>query len=389
MNSALRTAAEDMPRVMLVEDEEAIRRLFLSTYGDFNLVVVENVDQAVRALEKERERIGVLLADHYLPDGTGVEVLSWARQNLPETVRLLTTSHAHLSQAVAAVNSGGISGYITKPWSLPDLRITLRKSLETYIHRRREIELLAGKRATLMSLATSIAHEMRTPLATIRLRADAVGQYWPMLMDLYREAVACGRLPPMRQGKLDVLAKTPDVIAQEVERSNLVIDMLLASANVGRLDKSSFALHSIGKTVREALGKYPFESTSCEKVVFEDGEEFVFFGSDVLVLFVLYNLLKNAFHAIKSAGKGEVRLFLERGTDFNFLTVHDTGLGIPEADLPHIFEDFFTTKRVGTGVGLSFCRNAMRAMGGDIECKSRRGEFARFSLCFPVVRNAS
>lgn len=375
---------EQRPAILLIEDEEAIRRLFLHTYSEFNLITVPNVEEAFDVLRERGEEIGVVLADHYLPDGTGVEVLAWARQKLPHAVRLLTTSHAHLSQAVAAVNDGGISGYITKPWHLEELRGKLEQSMQSFNRRQREVELLAGKRETLMALAASIAHEMRTPLATIRMRADAIARHWPMLMELYHEALYNGRLnTPVRARRLQSMADSFDTIQQEVDRSNMVIDMLLASANAEQTDTSTFAVYGISQCVREALDHYPFEPGVASQVHFEKGHDFDFFGSDVLVMFILYNLLKNALHAIRAAGGGDIRITLQQGIHGNELWFRDSGTGIPDDALKQIFDDFYTTKRAGTGVGLSFCRSAMRNMGGDIFCESEQGHYTLFRLRFP------
>lgn len=372
------------PAILLIEDEEPIRRLFELTYGEFHLITVGNVEQAFDVLRQRGEEIGVVLADHYLPDGTGVEVLAWAREKLPQAIRLLTTSHAHLSQAVAAVNDGGISGYITKPWHLEELRHKLEQSMASFNRRQREIELLAGKRETLIALAASIAHEMRTPLATIRMRANAIASHWPMLMALYHEALQDGRVEtPIRHRRLQSMASGIDTIQQEVDRSNMVIDMLLASAHAEQPDTSSFAVYSIVQCVTEALKHYPFEPGTASRVHFATDNNFDFFGSDVLAVFILYNLLKNALYAMRVAGRGDIHISLHRGIHGNELHFRDTATGIHPEAIKRVFEDFYTTKRTGTGIGLSFCRSAMRNMGGDIFCESSQGEHTLFRLRFP------
>lgn len=375
---------QHQPAILLIEDEEPIRRLFALSYSEFNLITVADLEHAFEALRQHGKNIGVILADHYLPDGTGVEVLAWARQKLPQAVRLLTTSHAHLSQAVTAVNDGGISGYITKPWHLEELRQKLDQSLASFNRRQREIELLTGKRETVMALAASIAHEMRTPLATIRMRANAIASHWPMLMALYHEALQNGLIEaPIRARRLQSMVTGIDTIQQEVDRSNMVIDMLLASAHAEQPQTAEFSVYNIGLCVQEALSHYPFEPGAAARVQFDSAHDFDFFGSDVLVVFILYNLLKNALYAIRIAGHGTIHISFQRGLHGNELHFRDTGTGIEAGDEKRVFEDFFTTKRTGTGIGLSFCRSAMRNMGGDIFCESQLGEYTLFRLRFP------
>ena len=153
--------------------------------------------------------------------------------------------------------------------------------------------------------------------------------------------------------------------------------MMLASARAGTLNPTDFANHSVKKCVDEALASYPFESSMRDKVSVRGVNDFTFFGSDVLLVYVLYNLFKNALHAIKVAGRGEVEIVLADRQ----LLVTDTGAGIPDDVLPHVFEPFYTTG--GTGMGLAFCQKVITAFGGKIYCESQAGSYTRFSLSFP------
>ncbi|WP_111657841.1 sensor histidine kinase [Isoalcanivorax indicus] len=374
---------EQPARILLVEDEPAIQRLFRHTYGEFDLITAGTLAEALQLLENEGSGIAVVLADHYLPDGTGVDVLSWARQQRPQAIRMLTTSHAQVSQALVAVNEGGVTGYILKPWELETLRQHLRDALRTYRERQQELALLEGKRQTLISLASSIAHEMRTPLATIRLRAEAIAEHWPMLMALYRDALASGTLGSTRPGRVHALGNSLDVIRDEVDRSNLVIDMLLASANTEAFDTASFAMQHAGDCVREALAHYPFEPGMAARVTLHDDPHCRFYGSDVLLVFVLYNLIKNACQALANHDSAHLRISLRQTSCGASLTFTDNGSGIAPEVLPRIFDDFYTTRMVGTGIGLAFCRRAMQAMGGEIRCRSRLGRYTSFRLRWP------
>ena len=67
------------------------------------------------------------------------------------------------------------------------------------------------------------------------------------------------------------------------------------------------------------------------------------------------------------------------------LSVADTGGGIPEDVLGEMFNPFFTTKEVGTGLGLTLIRRIVRAHGGYVEVENRPGEGATFRLWFPTV----
>lgn len=237
-----------------------------------------------------------------------------------------------------------------------------------------------------MEVAASIAHEMRTPLATIRSQSRVLAKSLPELLAGYHQAVEHKLIDPvLLPAQLQYLGKLTEHIDAEISRSNFVVDMMLASARAGVLSRSDFANHSIKKCVDEALACYPFESAMRDKVVVKGKQDFTFFGSDVLLVYVLYNLFKNSLHAIKSAGRGELEIafFIDGGN--KKLMITDTGSGIPADVLPHVFEPFYSTRHNGggTGMGLAFCQQVISAFGGQIHCESKDGRYTRFSLLFP------
>lgn len=233
-----------------------------------------------------------------------------------------------------------------------------------------------------LEVAATIAHEMRTPLATIRNQSRVLSRCMPELLAGYQSALAHGLIAPrMSAPKLQYLAGLGQYIETEISRSSFIVDMMLASARAGSLNRSDFSNHSVMKCVDEALASYPFESAMRNKVKVRRSEDFTFFGSDVLLVYVLYNLFKNALHAIKSAGRGELEIMLADRQ----LLVTDTGSGIPDDVLAHVFEPFYSTG--GTGMGLPFCQKVLTAFGGNIQCESQAGRYTRFCLSFPHRMN--
>jgi two-component system, sporulation sensor kinase E len=97
---------------------------------------------------------------------------------------------------------------------------------------------------------------------------------------------------------------------------------------------------------------------------------------------VLVNLIKNAMQAMVKGGT----LTLRTGAtpDAVWVTVADTGCGIPEEQLEHIFEPFYTTKQKGTGLGLMIVQRIVRDHGGRIELESRVGKGTTFKLWLPL-----
>lgn len=237
-----------------------------------------------------------------------------------------------------------------------------------------------------MMLAATVAHELRTPLATIRNQARVLAKGLPELVACYEQAQRDGsRTTAMRPGYLDYLRELGGHIEAEVARSNFITDMVLASANPEVLCKRGFSLQSAEKCVEEALASYPFDSAARAKVVLHKRGDFVFHGSDTLMVYVLYNLIKNALAAVDGVEGGKIEIALQPGRECHSIIVSDTGHGIPEHVLPHVFDPFYTTKSTrGTGMGLAFCKRAINAFGGTIRCRSREGAFTMMAMEFPA-----
>jgi len=232
-----------------------------------------------------------------------------------------------------------------------------------------------------MAAAASIAHEMRTPLASIRSQTRLLARSLPELIAGYRPAHQ-GALGALQLQHLGEIAKCIDA---EVSRSNFIVDMLLASARDGVLRSETFALHSISVCVDQAMACYPFSGTERAKVRVTVRDDYAFHGSDVLLMFVLYNLLKNALLALKVKGRGTVDMECFTQGQQNWLVVTDTGQGIEPDVLPHVFEPFYTTHRNGggTGMGLAFCQRVVTAFGGEIACESEPGSYTRIAISLP------
>lgn len=239
------------------------------------------------------------------------------------------------------------------------------------------------------SVGRNIAHELRTPLLGIRGAMAGISHYLPELLDAHEKAYKAG-LPVkrIRSSRFEKLRSAADRVEDEITYSNTIIDMLLLSAGQTTLRKTEFAIYSCNKSILQALERYPFNSDRERQLVhWDQGDDFEYFGSDLLVNHVLFNLIKNALHSVLSSRKGEVRISTEIGTDHRKIIVLDTGSGIDNGEVRHIFEHFYTSKSLGqgTGIGLSFCRLAMESFSGSIYCRSVNGEYTEFTLKFPGI----
>jgi signal transduction histidine kinase len=243
----------------------------------------------------------------------------------------------------------------------------------------------------MLATAGSVAHELRTPLVAIRVGAAGLLRFLPGLLDSYLLAQR-HRLPVprIRTAHLRSLQGVAGRIEQEANYSNAIIDMLLATARFTGGNMQNATSCSIVHCVETALTRYPFREGDRRRVECNLRPDFVFNGSEMLTVHVLFNLLKNAFRHMGSNENATISIRLESDSRENRLIFIDTGAGIAPDILPHIFTRFYTSSSttddvtLGTGIGLAFCQDVMQAIGGSITCSSVQGEYTEFVLTFPA-----
>ena len=110
-------------------------------------------------------------------------------------------------------------------------------------------------------------------------------------------------------------------------------------------------------------------------------------GDEVRLRQMVWNVLQNGIKYTQQGG--ELKISLQNEGDFALLTIQDTGIGIPEDDLPLIFNRFYRVDKArtrdegGSGLGLSICRQIAEAHKGKIEVESKLGVGTRFKICLP------
>ncbi|CZI40066.1 CAI-1 autoinducer sensor kinase/phosphatase CqsS [Legionella pneumophila] len=240
------------------------------------------------------------------------------------------------------------------------------------------------KLAGMAAAAGMIAHELRSPLLGIKSGAQALVQYLPRLIDGYQLAKKQELISsPLRDRLLLQLGGVSNRIVSEIDYANTIIDMLLVKASRDNiLQNCILETCSIAECLSEAITRYPFQSPRERTLITWTGD-FQFKGSKLLMQHILFNLIKNALYVIAMAQRGEINIWTESGDKYHYLYFKDTAKGMSKQQLNRLFNHFYTTTFMGTGIGLSFCKLVMNAFGGDIVCESKEGEYALFILSFP------
>lgn len=146
--------------LLVVDDEPYILSTLSALLShEFEVLTAESAE-AARALFSRRD-IDLILTDQKMPRTSGVQLLEWAREHHPKTVRLLMTGFAELEEAVEAINRAQVFRYLFKPWRPDELTETLRDASRTHLLERSHEQLLQELRQLNMELENRVAQRTR------------------------------------------------------------------------------------------------------------------------------------------------------------------------------------------------------------------------------------
>lgn len=243
------------------------------------------------------------------------------------------------------------------------------------IKHRRELEedlKRADRLAMMGTFAAGLAHEIRNPLGGIKGAAQ-----------LLRRSL---------DGQSSLKEYT-DIMVREVDRVNQLIEHLLDLSRPPELSLAPVNIHEVLDEVLLLESQAVDEQVKVKKKF--DPSLPPVRADRAQLMQVFLNLVKNAFQAMTQGGTLTVVTRVE--TDFHirgrgtkrkrliWVDMSDQGAGIKEADLPHIFSPFFTTKNSGTGLGLATCYRIIKEHGGLIRVESTEGKGTTFKVSLVVA----
>ena len=228
--------------------------------------------------------------------------------------------------------------------------------------------------ASVGTLAAGIAHEIKNPLVSIQT-------FTQLLPERYHD-------PSFRDG-------FGAIVRDEVSRINKLVQSLLEFARPRPQQTAPVSVHELLDRalllLESELRKQNIEVTRAY-----GGDVPIIAGDGEKLFQVFFNLLQNAIQAMEGQ---ERQIFLttarhamnhgSRHHDAVLLTIRDTGKGIDAADIPRIFDPFFSTKTNGSGLGLSICHTILEEHGARIDVDSTPGKGTTFSLALPLKSKAA
>jgi signal transduction histidine kinase len=385
---------ETGPVVLYVDDERGNRVVFAASFGSqFRIRVAADGNEALNILASEE--VAVVLTDQRMPGMTGEELLRQVKRSHPNVVRAVITAHADIEPILAAINEGLVARYILKPWDRGELEQLLRWALAAWQfsrdsgalqHRLIETERLA----TLGGIVGAVVHDLNQPVVGLLMNCERMAYLTKAVPIIARLAEQAALSTAERTLVEDLVAELPEIAEeqrQSVEHLRGMTSDLHQFLRGARPDPSQVHSEPVG-VIRHALGV-------CQEVAVRSRGLLRYDGPDSLpavrissteLTQVLINVVTNAAHAVgdREGGNGAVVVSAAVEEQALRVSVRDNGQGIPADVLAKLGTPFFTTKRTGTGLGVSQCQRLIGKAGGTFRIASQPGEGTTVSFTIPL-----
>ena len=275
---------------------------------------------------------------------------------------ILTRPFNRVSEAINEVSAG----YSDESISVPDYAETIH-IVDAFN------QLLARMRAldnSRQEFVENVSHELKTPMAAIKVLADSLLVQVDAPAELYREFM--------------------EDIVSEIDRENQIITDLLALVKMDKkaheLNISSVNINELAELILKRLR--PLARKKDVELVFESMRPVTAAVDEVKMTLVMTNLVENAVKYNKE--HGWVKVELDADHQYFTFKVSDSGLGIPEDALSHIYERFYRVDKShsreigGTGLGLAITKSAVLMHRGAITVTSVEGEGSCLAVKIPL-----
>jgi signal transduction histidine kinase len=367
------------PGLLLVVDDDAANRDVLSRRLTRQGHEVTTASSGSEALQRMRETaFDLVLLDIMMPDMDGYEVLGHIKSDEHlQHIPVIMISALNELQSVVRCIEAGAEDYLSKPFNPILLKARIGACLEKKRGRDRETALFEQLQANYKRLQeveklrddmrNMIVHDLRTPLTAMLVGVEML-EHDAALDAMQHEIVSIAA----GGGKtlLGMINDLLDVEKMEAGSTQLQYDEISADALVaGAIAQvTSLANDAHNTLVTEIAASLPAFSGDANKLTR-----------------TLVNLIGNA---IKFTQGGTVTIGVTQEDDSIRFAIRDTGEGIPSEAFEKIFEKFgqLDSRRVGTGLGLAFCKLAVEAHGGRIRVESTPGAGSTFSFTIPLAR---
>lgn len=359
-------------KILLIDDDEDdyinIRDIFNEVpRTKYDIVWKSSYDEGIKALKNDK--FDACLLDFRLGANTGLELLHEINKAGINCPTIFLTGHSDFDLDLQAMQVGAADYLIKDQLNAPLLERSIRYSIKHAMDmeelRQSKAQILQQDRlASLGLLASSLAHEIGTPMGIIRSRAE---------------------LAERKTDSNDV-KQDMQVVVTQIDRIAKLVNSLL---HLARGSKSEHAAAvNLNQVINDIVSLLePEMKRNQVRLNLHVASPLVVKAESGPLAQVLLNLLVNAIHALEDQKPDVPSIELNADEKGNMVRIQikDNGCGISEENLSQIFKPFFTTKEIGrgSGLGLATSYKLVHSWGGHIAVQSKPGEGSDFSIFLP------
>ena len=381
--------------ILYVDDEEKSLKYFTRAFEDqFRIFTAPSAQEGLKVLEAHLDDIALLMTDQRMPGEKGVWLLEKARQLRPRSIRILATAYADMDAAIAAVNTGAIYKYVTKPWDPPQLENTLKRGLEFF--------MVQGERDQLLREKMSVLHNMMIADRIVSLGLLAAGLSHHIRNSLVAVKTFLDLAPAkMEEEKMDMTGlRNPDfwkeyyqnVQSQIGKINNMLKDLWTASEKPAFEFSDKVQLREVvGDTMLELKDAFSAKQIEVENKI---PESLPVLNVDKPKFYRLFELLfKDEIASLPPGSKVTISASAQNNAPADKQTIQvqlsDNGPGLPSEALRLVFDPFVvrSDSPVEYGIHLMACYFIVHHHGGKIDAKSAEGGGTTFTIRLPVNPN--
>jgi signal transduction histidine kinase len=370
---------EQRPHTVLVVEDTAdvIRVIRLALHHEFRVLAAPDGKKGLELARKHRP--DVIITDLMMPelDGIGLTRALKADAATRHIPIVMLTARGDTGDRIAGIE-GGVSAYLTKPFSSKELMTVVRAQLTTQ-ESTAEL-LLSQKLDSLQTLAGGLAHEIKNPLNYVQGALSALEKDVTRALELAETNAANAATKAAIATRADKMFKAA---RSGVKRIHATVDLMMRYSRDGYTRNAEpYDAYAAARDVAALL--LPTVSFEVKSSIELEGDGMIACVPEELNQ-VLTNLFENALQAVPTDGSGLIRLRGHNAGNSLVLSVKDNGPGIDPSAIPRLFTAFYTTKddRGGTGLGLTIVRRIVTALRGTIQVESTLGNGAEFIVRLP------
>jgi two-component system sensor histidine kinase/response regulator len=365
--------AAEVGSVVVVDDDYAMRLSCEQALAKVGYHV-HTFEDGARGLAAVAElKPDLVVVDLKMPGLSGLDVITRLHEIDPAIIIVVITGYATISTAIDAMKAGAYD-FLPKPFAPDELRLIVRRGFERRRLQRLSQQCEVDRELQRRRFVTFVSHQLKTPLV-------AIHQYLDVLRQL-------GDTP---QGEAKRREWLDRCLVRADELRCLIDDWLtLAQLEGGKLGRQRVPVNLVD-VIRPIATTYEEMAAHTGVTIAADVPDCpcVVRGDPTCLTVLVDNLLANAIKYNKPCGT--VHIGLEAKPGEVVLEVADTGIGIPAAALPLLFDEFFRVGQSGphriegTGLGLPICRKIASEHGGVIEVESTEGVGSTFRVRLPAT----